>query len=73
VKSSASGLLQRLLNDLYKEDILVQLTCLDLLSNLALCDHGLQYLGEHGIVEKLENMMETDPIVSFLLPGKLSL
>ncbi|XP_064649529.1 26S proteasome non-ATPase regulatory subunit 5-like [Lineus longissimus] len=72
LKCSASGLLQHLLNDLYKDDILVQLTCLDQLSNLSMCDHGLQYLAENGTVEKLENMMgmlETDALVSFLLPG----
>ncbi|XP_074655352.1 26S proteasome non-ATPase regulatory subunit 5-like [Tubulanus polymorphus] len=68
----ASGVLDLLINEIYKDDLLVQLNCLDQLTDIAMTEHGLQFLIKQGIVLKLEQMLEileTDPMVSFLLPG----
>ena len=67
------GLLQQFLNELHKDDILLQLNCLELLSDLAVTEHGLLYLDQEGVVGKLETLMqmtENDPLASFLIPGK---
>ena len=67
------GMLQQFVNELYKDDILLQLNCLELLSDLAITEHGLLYLDQEGIVGKLETMMqltENDPVASFLVPGE---
>ncbi|KAK3088084.1 hypothetical protein FSP39_014467 [Pinctada imbricata] len=67
-----SGLIQQLLNEVHKDDILVQLNTIELLSDLTMCDHGLVYLDQQGIVGKLESMMQnldTDPMAGLLLPG----
>ncbi|XP_045203324.2 26S proteasome non-ATPase regulatory subunit 5-like [Mercenaria mercenaria] len=69
---SESGLLQQFLNELHRDDILVQLNCLELLSDLALVEHGLTYLDQQGVLATLENMMrssESDPLAGFLVPG----
>jgi len=69
---TAAGLLQRLVNDLHKNDVLIQLNCVDMLSKMAISLHGLQYLERQGVVHTLEGMMEgvdSDPMKHFLLPG----
>ena len=69
---SESGLLQQFINELHRDDILVQLNCLELLSDLALVEHGLAYLDQQGVLATLENMMkssESDPLAGFLIPG----
>ena len=61
------------MNELHKDDILLQLNCLELLSDLAITEHGLLYLDQEGIVGKLETLMQTtenDPLASFLIPGE---
>ena len=68
-----SGLLQDLLTDLGTDDVLIQLNAAEMLTNLAMCHHGLMYLTQQGIVGKMESMMveaEADPLQDFLLPGK---
>jgi len=72
---TAAGLLQRLFNDLHKNDVLIQLNCVDMLSKMAISLHGLQYLERQGVVHTLEGMMEgvdSDPMMHFLLPGTIS-
>ncbi|XP_022328656.1 26S proteasome non-ATPase regulatory subunit 5-like [Crassostrea virginica] len=67
-----SGLLQQLLNEVHKDDILVQLNAIEMLSDLTMVDHGLVYLDQQGIVGKLENMMgelDSHPLGNLLLPG----
>ena len=67
------GIFQQFTNELYKDDILLQLNCLELLSDLAVTEHGLLYLDQEGIVGKLETMMqstENDPLAGFLVPGR---
>ncbi|XP_052219531.1 26S proteasome non-ATPase regulatory subunit 5-like [Dreissena polymorpha] len=70
--SFQSGLLQQFLNELHKDDILVQLNCLELLSHLASSEHGLAYLKEHDVIARLETMLRSaqdDPLAGFLIPG----
>lgn len=71
-----SGLLQQLLNEVHKDDILVQLNAIEMLSDLTMVDHGLVYLDQQGIVGKLESMMgelDSHPLGNLLLPGKKNL
>ena len=68
-----SGLLQDLLSDLHSDDVLIQLNAAEMVTNLAMCHHGLTYLTQQGIVDKMESMMvqaEGDPLQAFLLPGR---
>jgi 26S proteasome non-ATPase regulatory subunit 5 len=69
-----SGLLQRLVNEIYKEDVLVQLNAIELLTRLASVQHGLTFMDAQGIMARLDEMMrnvDSDPMMSFLLPGPL--
>ena len=64
------------MNELHRDDILLQLNCLELLSDLAVTEHGLLYLDQEGIIGKLETLMhstEDDPLASFLIPGESEL
>ena len=45
---------------------------LELLKDLALVDHGIVFLEQEGIIDRLEEMLrrvDSDPVISFLLPG----
>jgi 26S proteasome non-ATPase regulatory subunit 5 len=69
----ANGLLPALIAELHGSDILLQLNALELLTKLALCDHGLQYLQQHGVLTALANKVTAvseDPLASLTLPGK---
>ncbi|KAL3871455.1 hypothetical protein ACJMK2_039451 [Sinanodonta woodiana] len=71
-KSSELGLLIQIVNELQRDDILVQLNCLEYLSDLALTDHGLLYLDQQGVVETLGRMMsfvDSGPLAGLLVPG----
>nr|KAG5705807.1 hypothetical protein BaRGS_027466 [Batillaria attramentaria] len=73
--SHRSGILVKLVNEIHKDDILLQLNCLELLVDLAQSNHGLTYLDQQGIVKKLEEMMATadsSPFGAYLLPGVYS-
>ncbi|KAL8569588.1 hypothetical protein ACOMHN_044726 [Nucella lapillus] len=73
--SRRSGLLQKLVNEMHKDDdVLLQLNCLEVLSDLACSNHGLTFLDSQGIVKRLEEMMvavsvESSPFGALLLPG----
>lgn len=70
--ADTSGLLPALLTELKGSDVLLQLNCLELLTKLALCEHGLQYLEEHGVLKSLALKVTTineDPLASLILPG----
>lgn len=67
-----SELLQQLLNEVHKDDVLIQLNAIEMLSDLTMVDHGLVYLDQQGIVGKLESMMgdlDSNPLGNLLLPG----
>ena len=71
---SSSGFLQLLVNEITTGDILTQLNALEILSQLAMCDHGLRFLQEAGIVDKLSYLLssaQTDPMAAVILPGKI--
>lgn len=68
-----TGILQQLVNEISKDDVLVQLNALDLLTDIAFSEHGLLFLEQQGIVGNFERMLgavEVEPMSSFLLPGK---
>jgi hypothetical protein len=68
----ASGLLPALLAELNGSDILLQMNTLELLTKLALHEHGLRYLKQHGVLSALANKVATineDPLASVILPG----
>ena len=51
-----------------------QLNVLELLKDLALVHHGIVYLEQEGIIDRLEEMLtrvDNEPLMSFLLPGIL--
>lgn len=67
-------ILERLIDDLDTEDILLQLTVLDLVSDLALTDHGHIYLENKGVFAKVLRQIETlddNTHKSLLVPGYL--
>ncbi|KAK6195800.1 hypothetical protein SNE40_001155 [Patella caerulea] len=70
--SEESGLLKQLTNEIFKNDILLQLNAIEMLSDLAQVQHGLVYLDQAGVIVKLEELMkatETDALAGLLLPG----
>lgn len=70
--SKRSGLLTKLVNEIHKDDILLQLNCLELLSELALTNQGMHFLDQEGVIRKLDDMMSTagaSALGAFLLPG----
>ncbi|XP_077865343.1 26S proteasome non-ATPase regulatory subunit 5-like [Saccoglossus kowalevskii] len=72
VYGSNSGIITQLISELERDDILIQMNCIEMLSTIASCQHGLQYLDQQGIVGKVESIMvaaESDPLVGFLMPG----
>lgn len=67
-------ILEKLIADLDTEDILLQLTVLDLVSDLALSDHGHIYLENKGVFAKvLRHIEQLDDNLhkSLLVPGYL--
>lgn len=71
--SQACGLLQSLLNELKKDDILVKLTALEMVTKLALCHHGYEYLERKSVISQLAEAIsgaDQDPLSSFIMPGK---
>lgn len=67
-----SGLLPALIAELHSSDILLQMNVLSLLTKLAVCEHGFQYLQQHGILNALASKVTAvseDPLASLTLPG----
>lgn len=72
---SNSGLLDRLVAEVTKGDILVQLNALEMLTPLALNPSGMSLLDSGGVIAKLQYLLslaETDPMAALLMPGLLS-
>ncbi|KAJ4429250.1 hypothetical protein ANN_26253 [Periplaneta americana] len=75
-KGHISGLLPALIAELSGEDVLLQMNALELLTKLALCEHGLQYLQQQGVLNALANRATTindDPLASLTLPGEVDI
>ena len=71
-KTNQAGLLQQLLNEVHKVDILAQLNCLELLSDLGMVEHGIVFLDQSGVIKQLETRLAesaSDPMGGLLLPG----
>ncbi|KAH6948629.1 hypothetical protein HPB50_025408 [Hyalomma asiaticum] len=71
---SESGYLERLVKEMDKNDVLVQLNALEVLTELVSCNHGLDYLERTGIISKLRHKalnIGSDPLGNFLGPGVL--
>ncbi|KAM5145475.1 26S proteasome non-ATPase regulatory subunit 5 [Mantella aurantiaca] len=69
---SSSGILSQLLDELIGEDVLVRVTCIEMVTSLASTLHGRQYLAQEGIIDKISNMIlgaDSDPFSGFYLPG----
>lgn len=72
---SNSGLLDRLVAEVTKGDILLQLNALEILTPLALNPSGMNLLDSGGVIAKLQYLLslaETDPMAALLMPGLLS-
>lgn len=69
-----SFILEKLIGDLETEDILLQLTILDIVSDVALSDHGHVYLENKGVFVRVLRQIEQlddNPFKSILVPGYL--
>uniref|UniRef100_A0A8C5MHE8 26S proteasome non-ATPase regulatory subunit 5 n=1 Tax=Leptobrachium leishanense TaxID=445787 RepID=A0A8C5MHE8_9ANUR len=67
-----SGLVPQLLQELTGDDILVRVTCAEMITSLASSAHGRRYLLKQGIIDKISNMIlgaDSDPFSGFYLPG----
>lgn len=70
--SVKSGFLQSLLSILDKDDVLVQLNALEIITELAMTQDGLDYLEDQGILQKLAQKIERiheDVMAGLLIPG----
>ncbi|XP_069465636.1 26S proteasome non-ATPase regulatory subunit 5 [Ambystoma mexicanum] len=67
-----SGFISQLLKELTGDDVLVRVTCIEMVTTLACTFHGRRYLAQQGIIDKISNMIisaESDPFSGFYLPG----
>ncbi|XP_075435060.1 26S proteasome non-ATPase regulatory subunit 5 [Ascaphus truei] len=67
-----SGLIPQLLEELSGADVLVRVTCIEMVTALAATVHGRQYLEQQGVIDKISNMIlgaDSDPFAGFYLPG----
>ncbi|KAJ0057193.1 hypothetical protein NL108_002117, partial [Boleophthalmus pectinirostris] len=67
-----SGLISQLLGELTGDDVLIRVTAVEMVTNLAQSLHGRQFLTHHGVMNQISNMIrgaETDPFSSLYLPG----
>ncbi|XP_030063442.1 26S proteasome non-ATPase regulatory subunit 5 [Microcaecilia unicolor] len=67
-----SGLVLQLIDELTGDDILVRVTCTEMVTALACTQHGRQYLAQQGVIDKISNMIigaDSDPFSCFYLPG----
>ncbi|XP_077140955.1 26S proteasome non-ATPase regulatory subunit 5 isoform X1 [Ranitomeya variabilis] len=67
-----SGILPQLLEELTGDDVLVRVTCVEMVTTLAATLHGRQYLAQQGVIDKISNLIvgaDSDPFSGFYLPG----
>lgn len=72
VHARVEFILERLVDDLETEDILLLLNILDFLAELALSDHGLVYLENKGVFARVLRQVEqldSSPFKAVLVPG----
>lgn len=69
-----SGILPSLLQEVKKDDILLKMTTLELLSKIVQSQHGFEYLKSHSVLSKLAGDIveaQSDQLATVLLPGKM--
>ncbi|KAI5096359.1 26S proteasome non-ATPase regulatory subunit 5, partial [Silurus meridionalis] len=69
---ASSNIVSKLLEELTGDDVLLRVTAIEMVTNLAQSHHGRQYLAQQGIMDKIYNMIvaaESDPFSNFYLPG----
>ncbi|KAK2819333.1 hypothetical protein Q5P01_024894 [Channa striata] len=67
-----SSFISELLDELTGDDVLIRATAIEMVTTLAHCQHGRQYLAQQGIMDKISNMIrgaDMDPLSSLYLPG----
>lgn len=72
VLSKVEKVLQKAVEELDGGDILLQLNVLQILSELAVANHGMAYLENKGVFDKVMTKvdhLEEDPLSSILVPG----
>lgn len=63
-----------MVNELNSDDILYQLNILELLSQLAVKSHGINYLVKQGMLQKIADQVKelhSNPFGSLLTPGNI--
>ncbi|XP_069842605.1 26S proteasome non-ATPase regulatory subunit 5 isoform X2 [Dendropsophus ebraccatus] len=69
---AASAILPQLLEELTGDDVLVRVTCVEMVTALAGTLHGRQYLAQQGIIDRICNLIvgaDSDPFSGLYLPG----
>ncbi|XP_068105186.1 26S proteasome non-ATPase regulatory subunit 5 [Hyperolius riggenbachi] len=69
---ASSGILSQLTDELTGDDILLRVTCAEMVTALAGSLHCRRYLAQQGVIDKMSNMIlgaESDPFSAFYLPG----
>ncbi|KAM3911402.1 26S proteasome non-ATPase regulatory subunit 5 [Leptodactylus fuscus] len=69
---ASCGILSQLLEELTGDDVLVRVTCIEMVTTLAGTLHGRQYLAQQGVIDKISNLIvgaDSDPFSGFYLPG----
>lgn len=67
-----SGFLEQLIAILHKDDFLLKLNCVELLTTLALAPHGQKYMESAGVLTIMTTLLEdcpNQPFADILLPG----
>lgn len=62
-----------MVSELKTNDVLYQLNILELLSQLAVKAHGISYLVQRGVLQRIAVLVEAlhhNPLGSLLVPGK---
>ena len=71
---SSSGFLNQLVDELYGDDILVKLNCIELLTQLLDSDEGAGFLETNEVLAKLHGLLVSarqDPLGEVVIPGEL--
>ena len=70
--TSSAGFLQRLVQEMLTDDVLVQLNALEMLSDFAESQHGLAYLEGRGVLRDMDKLLDqstSSATANYLLPG----
>lgn len=71
---ASTGIFLNLIKELEQDDVLVQLNCLEMLTQFLQSHDGIKYLEQQGVIKKLHILLssiEPDSLASLLIPGML--